>query len=185
MLPLTCTNFTVILYGIDVSSGRLERDSMGEENMLVYEDGKFCACGFAFALPNGFILNTEPMMCFPCGFGAWAPEDDGIYIEWEIETGCKGTYNELRELFNEGSGMYRITDISPIFINQLSGHHVAYSDKHGQKYEIRLCSGGGQELSVRVSSENLDIATALEKPSVQSAISSIWPWEPKEVIPEV
>ena len=146
---------------------------MWKEDTLLYEDGKFCACGFAFVLPDGFLMNTEPMECFPRGFGAWAPGDEDIYVEWQIETGCHGTYEELRELFIDGSGMFRITDISPIIVNGLPGHHVAYSYKGGQRYEIRLSSGGGNELSFRVESQGTDVLTAISTQPVQAAINGI------------
>lgn len=147
--------------------------------MLLYENGKFCACGFAFELPDGFLMNTEPMECFPRGFGARAPGDEEIYVEWQIEMCCHGTYEELRELFIDGSGMFRINDISPIFINGLAGHHVMYSDRTGQRYEIRLSSGDGNELSFRVKAEDTDILTAIDSPAIQAAIQKIWPWEHK------
>ena len=149
--------------------------------MLIYQNGKFSAYGFSFALPDGFILNTEPDVCYTHGFGAWTPEGD-CYVEWEIEHGCTGTYNELRELFNAGSGMYRINDISPIFVNGLSGHHVMYSDKTGQRYEIRLSSGNGNELSFRVKAEDTDILTAINSHAIQAAIQRIWPWEHEDDI---
>lgn len=145
--------------------------------MLLYENGKFCACGFAFALPDGFLMNTEPMECFPRGFGAWAPDEEEIYVEWQIEMCCHGTYEELRELFFEGSGMFPIGDINPIFINGLSGHHVMYSDKTGQRYELRLSSGDGDELSFRVVAGDTDILTAVNSPAIQAAIKGIYPWE--------
>ena len=143
--------------------------------MLVYQDGRFSAFGFSFALPDGFILNTEPDVCYTHGFGAWTPDGD-CYVEWEIEQGCTGTLNELRELFNPGSGMFRINDIGPIIINGLPGHHVIYSDKSGQRYEIRLSSGDGNELSFRVKASDTDILTAIQTPAVQAAIKGIWPW---------
>lgn len=144
--------------------------------MLAYEKGRFCACGFAFELPDGFLLNTEPMECFPRGFGAWAPGNEEIYVEWQIEMGCNGTYEELRELFMDGSGMFRINDISPIIVNGLPGHHVIYSDRSGQRYEIRLSSGEGNELSFRVKAEGTDILTAINSPAIQAAIQRICPW---------
>ena len=155
---------------------------MGREDMLLYENGRFCACGFAFELPDGFLLNTEPMECFPRGFGAWAPGEEEIYVEWQIEMGCLGTYEELRELFIEGSGMFPINDISPIIINGLPGHHVLYTDKTGQRYEIRLSSGDGNELSFRVKAEDTDILTAINSPAIQAAIQRIWPWEHEDDI---
>lgn len=141
--------------------------------MLTYNDGKFCAYGFAFIVPDGYIINTEPEECFPCGFGAWTP-DGKCYVEWEIENGCKGTFNELQELFISGSGMFPITDISPIIVNGLPGHHVAYSYKGGQRYEIRLASGDGNELSFRVESKETDVLTAIGSQPVQTAIKGIW-----------
>lgn len=144
--------------------------------MLVYQKGRFSAYGFAFALPDGFILNTEPDVCYTHGFGAWTPNGE-CYVEWEIETCCNGTLNELRELFFSGSGMFPITDINPIIINGLPGHHVAYSYKGGQKYEIRLTSGDGNELSFRVEPQDTDVLTAINTPSVQAAIQRINPWE--------
>ena len=150
--------------------------------MLHYENGRFCACGFAFELPDGFLMNTEPDECFPRGFGAWAPGEEEIYVEWQIEIGCHGTYEELRELFIDGSGMYRINDISPIIINGLPGHHVLYTDKTGQRYEIRLSSGDGNELSFRVKAEDTDILTAINSPAIQAAIQRIWPWEHEDDI---
>ena len=152
--------------------------------MLIYDNGKFCVHGFAFEVPNGYAINTEPMECLPDGFGAWAAGGEEIYIEWEIETGCNGTYNELAALFIPGSGMFPITGINPIIINGLPGHHVVYSYKGGQRYEIRLSSGEGRELSFRVSSEDVDILTAVNVPSVQTAIKGIWPWKPKEKTPD-
>lgn len=146
--------------------------------MLIFNNGRFCSCGFAFTVPNGFAINTEPLECFPCGFGAWTPNAES-YVEWEIESGCKGTLNELRELFGNHAGMYPITDISPIIINDLPGHHVAYSYKLGQRYEIRLSSGEGNELSFRVESQEVDILTAIQSPAVQEAIKQIWPWSGK------
>lgn len=146
--------------------------------MLLYNEGKFCACGFAFAVPNGFFINTEPLECFPCGFGAWDPKAN-CYVEWEIESNCKGTLDELRELFAPGSGMFLISHISPIIINGLPGHHVSYSYKGGQRYEIRLSSGDGDELSFRVESRETDIVTAIHSQSIQEAIREIWP-VPKE-----
>ena len=150
---------------------------MRKEDMLLYGNGRFCACGFAFELPNGFLLNTEPMECFPRGFGALAPGDEEIYVEWQIEMGCHGTYEELRELFIEGSGMFPINDISPIIINGLPGHHVLYTDKNGQRYEIRLSSGDSNELSFRVKAGDTDILAAINSPAIQAAIQRIWPWE--------
>lgn len=143
--------------------------------MLVYYDGRFCAGGFAFSLPDGFALVTEPEECLPCGFGAWPP-DCSCYIEWEVESDCRGTLDELRELFSPGSGMFPITDISPIIINGLPGHHVAYSYKGGQRYEIRLSSGSGDELSFRVKSQETDILSAIQSEPVQAAIKNIRPW---------
>ena len=145
--------------------------------MLLYENGRFCACGFAFELPDGFLMNTEPDECFPRGFGAWASGEEEIYVEWQIEMGCHGTYEELRELFIDGSGMFPINDISPIIINGLPGHHVLYTDKTGQRYEIRLSSGDGNELSFRVKAEDTDILTAINSPAIPAAIQRIWPWE--------
>ena len=150
---------------------------MDREDALLYENRKFCACGFAFALPDGFLLNTEPMECFPLGFGAWTPGEEKIYVEWQIEVGCHGTYEELRELFIDDSGMSPLNHISPIIINGLSGHHVMYSDRSGQRYEMRLSSGDGNELSFRVTSEDTDILTAISTPAIQAAINGIWPWE--------
>ena len=150
---------------------------MRREDGLLYEKGKFCACGFAFEVPDGFLIITEPEECCPGGFGAWVPGDKKIYVEWEIEKGCNGTYEELRELFIEGSGMFPINDISPIIINGLPGHHVLYTDKTGQRYEIRLSSGDGNELSFRVKAEDTDILTAINSPAIQAAIQRIWPWE--------
>ena len=144
--------------------------------MLVYQNGRFSAFGFSFALPDGFILNTEPDVCYTHGLGAWTPEGD-CYVEWEIEQGCTGTLNELRELFAPGSGMFRITDISPIIINGLPGHHVAYSYKGGQRYEIRLSTGDGNEFSFRVESQCTDVLTTINSPAIQAAIQRIWPWE--------
>ena len=144
--------------------------------MLVCYDGKFCAGGFAFSLPDGFALVTEPEECLPCGFGAWTP-DGRCYVEWEIEVGCRGTLNELQGLFTAGSGMFPLFDISPILINGLPGHHVAYSYKGGQRYEIRLSSPGGSELSFRVESHDTDVITAINTEHVQAAIQRIWPWE--------
>lgn len=142
--------------------------------MLVYQNGRFSAYGFSFALPDGFILNTEPDVCYTHGFGAWTP-DGGCYVEWEIEHGCTGTLNELQQFFTPGSGMLRITDISPIMVNGFPGHHVAYSYKGGQRYEIRLSSGNGNELSFRVESQDTDILTVINTPAVQTAIKGIWP----------
>ena len=155
---------------------------MNKVDMLLYENGKFCACGFAFELPSGFLMNTEPSECFPRGFGAWAPGGNEIYVEWQIETGCRGTYEELCELFIDGSGMFPINYISPIMINGLPGHHVIYSDRNGQRYEIRLSSGGNNELSFRVKAEDTDILTAINTPAVQSAIQKIWPWKCEDTI---
>ena len=149
--------------------------------MLVYQNGRFSAYGFSFTLPDGFILNTEPDVCYTHGLGAWTP-DGNCYAEWEIEQDCTGTLNELRELFNSGSGMFRINDISPIIINGLPGHHVAYSDRRGQRYEIRLSSGNGNELSFRVKAEDTDILTAINSPAIQAAIQRIWPWEHEDDI---
>lgn len=150
---------------------------MWREDMLLYKKGKFYACGFAFELPDGYMMNTEPMECFPNGFGAWASGEEEIYVEWQIEMCCNGTYEELRELFIEGSGMFPITDINPIIVNGLPGHHVAYSYKGGQRYEIRLSSGDRQELSLRVEAQDIDILTAITTPAVQAAINGIRPWE--------
>ena len=140
--------------------------------MLVYQNGRFSAHGFSFVLPDGFVLNTEPDVCYTHGFGAWTPEGD-CYVEWEIEQECTGTLNELRALFEPGSGMFRIIDINPIIINGLPGHHVAYSYKGGQRYEIRLSSGDGNELSFRVESQDTDVLSAISKPPVQAAIQGI------------
>lgn len=142
--------------------------------MLIYYDGKFCSSGFAFAVPNGYMINTEPDEGFPCGFGAWTPDGE-CYVEWEIESGCKGTLAELQELFSPGLGMFPITSISPILINGLQGHHVAYSYKRGQRYEIRLLAEGGCEISFRVEPLNSDVLTAIKKPAIQAAIKEIWP----------
>ena len=144
--------------------------------MLVYQNGRFSAYGFSFALPDGFILNTEPDVCYTHGFGAWTPDGD-CYVEWEIEQGCHGTYEELRELFIKGSGMFQINDINPIIINGLPGHHVLYSDRSGQRYEIRLSSGDGNELSFRVKAEATDILTAINSSAIQAVIQRIWPWD--------
>ena len=145
--------------------------------MLLYKNGRFCACGFACEVPDGFLINTEPMECFPHGLGAWASGEEEIYVEWEIEIGCNGTYEELRELFIDGSGMFPINDISPIIINGFPGHHVLYTDKNGQRYEIRLSSGDSNELSFRVKAGDTDILTAINSLAIQAAIQRIWPWE--------
>lgn len=140
--------------------------------MLIYCDGKFCSSGFAFAVPDGYRINTEPNECFTCGFGAWTPDGE-CYVEWEIESGCKGTFAELQELFRPGLGMFPITSISPIMINGLQGHHVAYSYKRGQRYEIWLLAEGNCELSFRVEALNSDVLTAINKPAIQDAIKKI------------
>ena len=82
----------------------------------------------------------------------------------------------MRELFIDGSGMFPINDISPIIINGLPGHHVLYTDKTGQRYEIRLSNSDGDELSFRVKAEDTDILTAINSPAIRAAIQRIWPW---------
>ena len=144
--------------------------------MLTFQNGGFTACGFAFTVPDGFRINTEPDIGLPDGFGTWSP-DGNCYVEWEIEDGCNGTYEELKELFVLGPHSLPLLDISPVIVNGLPGHHVAYSCKRGQCYELRLSAGSSAELSFRVESNTADILTAIRTPAIRDAINRIHPTE--------
>ena len=142
--------------------------------MLQYKDGRFSAQGVSFSIPNGFFLETEPEFCYEYGFGAWTP-DKQYYMEWQIETGCTGTENELRQLFETGSETKPLSEIQPVTVNGLAGHYTAYQNKNGQFFELRLSAHGGTEIALTVKSAGGDILAAMHTPSIKAAMDGIRP----------
>lgn len=141
--------------------------------MLQYKDGKFHVPGAAFALPEGFYLETEPEHCYERGFGAWTP-DRRYYFEWEVERPCEGTRQELAALFSPLWGIPGSEDdIVPVLVNGLSGHQVRYMNHGTEYFEMRLALPARAELSIRVRAETGNILTGKVEPYLTAVCAHI------------
>lgn len=140
--------------------------------MLLFKDGCFHALGVCFSIPDGFILETEPNNTLQYGLGAWTP-DEKLYVEWEIDQGCNGTYNELSELFSSDIGMLPITGITPVSVNGLSGHRVSYRNRNCKFFEVRLAVGPNTEISVTISGTGHQEIDVEKNPQLQTVINGI------------
>ena len=125
--------------------------------MLLYKEGRFHALGVAFLLPDGFLLDTEAEDAVQYGLSAFTP-DEKYRVQWEIEEGCRGTAEELQELFGPESGITALSDIMPASAGGLSGHQVMYRTGSDERLEHRFAVGGGVELSVCVAAKSGSIA---------------------------
>lgn len=104
----------------------------------------------------GFLLDTEAEDAVQYGLSAFTP-DEKYRVQWEIEDGCRGTEEELQELFGPESGITALSDILPASAGGLSGHQVMYHTGSDERLEHRF-AGGGVELSVCVAAKSGNIA---------------------------
>lgn len=140
--------------------------------MLLYKGGRFHALGVSFVLPEGFILDTLAGFTDNHAFAAFSP-DNKYYVEWQIESECRGTRKELEELFLPGLGIRPMSTIIPFSVNGLSGHYAFYQSKKCSCLEYRLSVAGDTEISVRFKTNSENIFQAKDEPFVECILRSI------------
>lgn len=105
--------------------------------MVRFQNGRFYTHGVSFAIPEGYFLETEPEFVHEYGLGAWTP-DKTCFVEWDVEENCLGTKRELSDLFQESSGVRKMSEIQSVSINGLLGHQADYQREQKYFFELRL-----------------------------------------------
>ena len=137
--------------------------------MLIYKQGRFWDEGVSFCIPDGFFLETDPDVNYERGIGAWNPTQTCLYM-WVISDDEVGTREGLEKA---SCDFKRLSEITPITLNGLSGHWVAYNTRFEEYYEVRFALPGGKQLALILEKEGGKIKTDMDSQEFKDALSGI------------
>lgn len=142
--------------------------------MFQYQNGKLCAEGISFEIPNNFYINTSPCIEGDNFIELWSNDKDYMIII-AIEEHCLGTKQELEQAVSGDSGDYAMDDIKETAINGLNGHFLFYKSLTGERYQVRLNIPHKKncEFTLYIGSHQGNINEIVESKEIQNVIKNI------------
>ena len=137
--------------------------------MLMYHQGRFWTEGASFAVPDGFFLETDPVVTYKKGITAWNPTQSVLY-RWTVYKEQGGTRESLEKAVCE---FQPLTEIIPVSLNGLSGQWLIYGINQEEYYEARFALSGKSQLVFMVEEAGGKLQKVMDSPEFRSALENI------------
>jgi len=142
--------------------------------MLTIKNCVLTSPGIEIHIPSGFCLGSDDESLVYNGITVYS-QDETYRMVWQVsEDEDLSTEEGLQFLLEEMSESDIIQPVTPIVVNGLSGHCVAYTDGRNGNYEARFSLPDSQQVYFYIITEQgTEIEDVMKTQEFQTALSAV------------
>lgn len=142
--------------------------------MLLMKNCILASSGVEIHIPSGCYLASDEEVYVYNGITVYS-HDESYRMVWQVnENEDRSTEEGLQDLLSEMRESEVLKPITPITVNDLTGHCTAYTDGRNGNYEARFMLPDHQQVYFYIITEHgVNIEDVMKTPEFESALNAI------------